>query len=110
MRRSADVIADVYLSSPSVSVAAERLGVSRATLYRYLSRADVREAIEAHRRQVLEYLMSQMQSLVGDAVGVLRRLMASDDERVALSAAREVLQFVSRRLPEGQGESVVITP
>lgn len=109
MRRSADVIAEVYLSSPSVSVAAERLGVSRATFYRYLSRTDVREAIEAHRRQMSEYLMSQMQGLVVDTVGVLRRLMASDDEKVALSAAREVLQFVSRRLLVEREESVVIT-
>ena len=89
-------IVDAIYESPTISEAAARLKISRRTVYRYLQRADVQAELRAraqHARTVSELRWNE---LLHDALTALRELLAHDDARTRLAAAREVFRVFYR--------------
>lgn len=100
MRCTSERVAEVYLSSSSVVEAAQRLHVSRATLYRWLAREDVQQAIHEIQRQLRESIHHELILLARRAIQVLHDCLESDDERVRLNAAKLVLVRLDEKAPQ----------
>jgi hypothetical protein len=80
------------LSQPSIRRAAEKAGVSDRRLRSWLKDDPVFQAAYRDARQkMLEHALSRLQATTGAAVTVLRRLLRTSDEKVALSAAVGVI-------------------
>ena len=93
-------IASLLVGS-NVTEAAEAAGVARATVSGWLNHDPGFAAELANRRAELwEANRDQLRSVVDAAVKALRVLLADDDARVRLSAARAVLAAVPASWPE----------
>jgi AcrR family transcriptional regulator len=89
-----DRIVRALIEARTIEEAAQRAGVSRATLYRYLSRAEVREKVEALREQQQQLLLMQLTQLHAKSLERISELLDSEDERIRLQACRELLRLL----------------
>ena len=75
------------VESPSVVEAAEKCGLSKETLFRYLKEPEFTKEYRALRRQTVENAISEIQQATSDAVTTLKRNLtcgkASDENRAA---------------------------
>jgi hypothetical protein len=96
LRRQESAIA-ALLSQPSIRKAAEKAGVSDRRLRAWLKEdAQFQEAYRDARQKMLEHALSRLQATTGAAVTVLRRLLRTSDEKVALSSALGVIDRATR--------------
>ena len=95
-RRQAVVI-QLLISEKTLCAAAERAGIARSTLYRWL-RADPNFKAELQRqvRDHTEQAAIELKSSLGAAVGVLRSLLSSDNDSLKLRAAVEILAHCTK--------------
>jgi len=84
------------LGSRTVQDAARSAGVGRSTLYSWLQNEAFRAELTRRRDEVFDMAVSRLKGLVGEAVEGLGELVHSDDERVRLSACRDVLVLAVR--------------
>ena len=75
----------------SVAQAARKVGVAKATGYRWSKKPEVCQAVEDFRRSVLQMACNRMINITGKAVETLGQLLDSKSEPIRLSAARAVL-------------------
>jgi transposase-like protein len=87
------------LSEPSVDAAAKKIGVSPATLYRWLDEPAFRDRYRGARRQVLDHAVTALQQAASDAVAALREV-ANDQQQPAprVSASKAILDQAFRGL------------
>ena len=69
------------------------VGISRATLYRWLQEPDFRETLDRLRKEVLHVAEIEAQSMAQDAISVIFELMQSGSQRVRLDAALAALRL-----------------
>ena len=84
------------LSEPTTKAAAEKAGISRTTLYRYLAEPCFQEALAQQQRQVLRASAARLAALLERALDVLGETMASDEADSRLKAAALVVRHVAR--------------
>jgi hypothetical protein len=72
---------------------AERLGIGRRTLVRWNKRDDFRRRVTELRSQMTRAACGRLAEAMTEASEVLSSLMRGDDERVKISAARDVLRI-----------------
>jgi hypothetical protein len=84
------------LQQPTVALAAAACGLSEATLQRWLRLPPFAARYRAARRRLLEAGIGRLQEHAGAAAERLRMLVASGDERVALAAAKAVLDLATK--------------
>ena len=70
--------------------AAERVGVSEATVYRRLGEPDFRRRVTAARAVLLEEGIGRLVAATTEAADTLRSLLAAESESVRLAAAKAV--------------------
>ncbi len=86
------------LTHRSMKEAALAAGVSETTLWRYTRDDKFSRRLRAARREAFDHTVTQLQAASGEAVAVLRELMAKEDAPAAarISAARTVLDYAAR--------------
>ena len=83
----------LVVESGGFSAAARQLGISRATLYRWLQEPDFRETLDRLRKEILHVAEIEAQSMAQDAISVIFELMQSGSQRVRLDAALAALRL-----------------
>lgn len=99
MKVSAFEVAEAIVSEPSLRKAAQRLGLSRQAVSKRARGKRVQMLVQELRAEQLAKLRSEIRCAIGVGVQRLRRLIESDDERVALKAIE-----VALRLYTGDGD------
>jgi DNA-binding MurR/RpiR family transcriptional regulator len=85
---------DALLATPTITAAAERAGVGRATLYRYMGDADFAAVYREERAALVDQAVAGLQKLSIGAVSVLERNFQAENRHVQLRAARTALEFM----------------
>jgi uncharacterized protein (UPF0147 family) len=83
------------LSKPSITEAAKDLGMSPATIFRWLQDKEFHAAYMKARRDSVKNAVAKLQSSAGEAVEVLTEIMKDQTKPsfVRLSAAKSVLEL-----------------
>jgi hypothetical protein len=83
------------LSQPSISVAAKKVGVGEKTLFRWLQLDEFQRAYKASRRRIVDQTITQIQSVMSEAVQALLNVMSDDAAPASakVSAARALLDI-----------------
>ena len=82
------------LVAPSVTAAAQQIGVNENTLLRWLKDEDFQAAYREARRAVVQHAIVQVQHATGEAVETLRSVMQAADAPASakVSAAKTILE------------------
>jgi transposase-like protein len=86
------------LSSPSISEAAKAVGISEATLWRWLQRSDFQHAYREARNRLIEQALARLQQATGEAVATLRRNLTSGKASVEVRAAQIILEQATKAI------------
>ena len=84
------------LSAPSVGQAAKKVGLSKATLYRWMQEPDFRTALRSARREIVDATIGRLQAVTTEAVTALHKALTCHTPTVRVSAARAILGFSFR--------------
>lgn len=104
-------IAEVYLTSESLSEAARRLGISRPTLRKRLQSSNVQQAVQELERHYRDAVKHHLYRHARRAAQVLIDQLESDDPRIQIAAAKEILARVLDKTPSAkESEPIIITP
>ena len=90
---SDDRLALLIAAGKRVVDAAEEVGVSRRTAYRRHAHPEFRKKIRELRREMFDQALGTLAEAGVQAVGALKFLLGSADERVRLNAAKATLQL-----------------
>ena len=90
------------LESPSVLSAAERAGVGRSTLCRWLTLPVFRAALDRAKEETFTAAMARIASAAGEATNTLVKLLLAESEAVRLGAARAIIEAGSGHLDARQ--------
>ena len=103
--RRREALIAALLGTGTIGEAARQVGVSPATVYRWMRDADFIVAYRQARRRALEVAVGRLQALACDAVGALERNLATEaPAAVQLRAADIVLN----RRRGADGRSIVL--
>lgn len=91
--KNKDVAIAALVLGKSYAQAAKAAGVDARTLYEWRKREDFQADYRGARRRVVEDAYARAQAVMTKAVEKLNKLIDSENEQVALSAARAVLAF-----------------
>lgn len=80
------------LECPTITSAAEQVGVSERTLRRWLDEPDFLREFRTLRRQIVEGVVTRLQQSAGQAVDTLVRNLTCGIHPVEVRAATEILQ------------------
>jgi AcrR family transcriptional regulator len=78
--------------------AAERVGLSAATVYRRLGDPDFRRRVAAVRAELLEQAIGRLVDATTEAADTLRSLLTAESESVRHAAARTLLEQATKGL------------
>lgn len=95
------------ISSKSASEAAERAGVNRKTIYRWLNDDTFRAAFEEERDAVAQYARSGMRSLMLNALSVQAERLESDDPRERARAAQAIMDYDTKTARTHENQKVI---
>lgn len=84
------------LGTSSIKRAAERVGITERTAYRWRKLPHFREAFREARRDVHENAVGILQNYSGTAAATLVKLLDSDNDHVRARAARIILDQAAR--------------
>lgn len=94
-RKQEQAIAALLVEA-TIRDAAASVGVSEATLWRWMQRADFRSAYRAARRQVVEHAVAHLQRATADAVAGLARNLTCGVPSVEVRSAGAILSWAVR--------------
>ena len=81
------------LTTSTISEAAEKSGLGRRTIHRYLEDRAFSEAYNSARHRLVEETIAGLQKIGTEAVGVLHDALEDPDVNARIRAARAVLDF-----------------
>lgn len=88
-----EILMDALLHSPDVTAAAEKAGVSPATVYRWLKEADFAAELKQKRDAMLDSAIESVKCYSGKAADTLAGMLVSNDERLRRMAAKDLLDY-----------------
>lgn len=93
--RKEDAALVALISEPTLREAANKAGISEATLWRWLQDPEFQEKYRTARRQAVSQSITQLQKISSEAVETLREVMNSKETPPAsrVTAARAVLEM-----------------
>jgi hypothetical protein len=91
-----DLLAVALAAGQEVADAARSARLSERTAYRRLADPDFRRRVAELRGRAVDRALGRLSGTMAQAADRLKALLDSDDERVALAAARAVLEFGHR--------------
>ncbi len=86
------LFAILVASGKSVAAAGRIAGVSRATGYRWAKQPNFRKRVQGIRHEAISQAAGSLSDSTVEASKTLRRLLRSNNEGIALAAARTILQ------------------
>jgi hypothetical protein len=86
---------ELLLQGMSDEQAARQLGVDRTTIFRWRKTVAFQRELDRRRRRLWDQSAGQLQALVGPALAILQKQLASDDPKIALRAAAVLLRFAT---------------
>lgn len=87
------------LESRDLKEAAEKVGVSEVTLWRWLRREDFRNAFRELKKEAVSLAISRIQQVCGEAVETLREVMTlGKGEAPRVQAAKAILELALKAL------------
>jgi hypothetical protein len=86
---------ELLLRGSSDQEIATHLGVDRGTVFRWRKSVAFQREMVRQRHELFERSASEIQSLIGPALKILRTQLASDDPKTALRAAGTLLRFAT---------------
>ena len=94
MRHKQECAIAALLVAPSVTAAAQQIGVNENTLLRWLKDAAFQSAYRDARRAVVQHAIAQVQQATGEAVETLRNVMQDPAAPASarVSAAKAMLE------------------
>tara|TARA_B100000315_G_scaffold208387_1_gene203651 strand:+ start:150 stop:518 length:369 start_codon:yes stop_codon:yes gene_type:complete len=93
LSRKQDAAIGALLSHPTISAAAQSVGLGEATLRRWLKEPDFLGAYRATRRDALEHCVVLLQKAGSAAVEALQQSLQATSEGVRLRAACAILDY-----------------
>ena len=93
LTRKQDAAIGALLSHPTISAAAQSVGLGEATLRRWLKEPDFLGAYRATRRDALEHCVALLQKAGSAAVEALQQSLQATSEGVRLRAACAILDY-----------------
>ena len=93
LSRKQDAAIGALLSHPTISAAAQSVGLGEATLRRWLKEPDFLGAYRATRRDALEHCVVLLQKAGSAAVEALQQSLRATSEGVRLRAACAILDY-----------------
>jgi transposase len=93
-----EALVAALLTEPTQAKAAEKAGVSEATLYRWLALPEFRTAYRQVRRQLVEGTVGRIQQVTCKAVETLDRLLTCGNWSVEIRAVALALDYAIRGL------------
>ncbi len=93
LSRKQDAAIGALLSHPTISAAAQSVGLGEATLRRWLKEPDFLGAYRATRRDALEHCVALLQKTGSAAVEALQQSLQAHSEGVRLRAACAILDY-----------------
>ena len=96
LERKQELAIIALLTEPTVEEAAQAVGVSPVTLWRWMQLEDFRAQYRAARRQALENAVAQLQRTAGEAIEALRRNLACGVPSVEVRAAQVILEQAAK--------------
>lgn len=83
------------LEQPSIKQAAQSVGISEVTLFRWLQEPEFQRAYREARYRVVEQAISRLQQVSGEAVDTLREIMRDTEKppSTRVTAAKAVLEM-----------------
>jgi transposase len=99
-----DSVAILLARGVSVTAAAEKSGVGRRTITRWLAEHEFQGEIQRLRSELMNRATAQVAGTMTRAATRLRKLLASTDEQVALRAARAILELGPKLRDAGEIE------
>src|SRR5262245_13125075 len=99
------------LVAPSVTAAAQQIGVNENTLLRWLKDGDFQAAYREARRAVVQHAIVQVQQATGEAVETLRQVMQAADAPASakVSAAKTILETAIKAVELEDLETRIVT-
>ena len=91
--RKRDSAIGALLSQPTISAAAEFVGIGEATLRRWLKEPGFLAAYRAARQDTLEHCVALLQKAGSDAVEAMQQSLQATSEGVRLRAACAILDY-----------------
>ncbi len=100
MKDEQDQVVTAVLSHPQLKDAAESLGINYTTLWRRMQDPELKSKISKARHALLINVMSELESVMGDAAASLRELFSGDPLFITpkdrLAAIRMALEMAFR--------------
>ena len=93
INRKQDAAIGALLVQPTLSAAAESVGIGEATLRRWLKNPEFLTAYRAARRDTLEHCVALLQKISCAAVEALQQSLQATSEGVRLRAACAILDY-----------------
>ncbi len=87
---------DALLATPTITAAAERAGVGRATLYRYMGDAGFAAVYREERAALVDQAVAGLQKIGVEAVVVLRGAFTEKNPHARIRAAKTALDMMFR--------------
>jgi transposase len=83
----------VIAAEPTIDGAAEKIGVTRKTIYEWLKREPFKQALEEARKEYVESAFRTMRLAAKQAADKIVKHMDCSDEKVSLRAAEDIIEF-----------------
>jgi transposase-like protein len=85
----------------SVEAVAERVGISRQTIHRWMLQPDFKAAVTAARRQAVQVVFDTLSQSVNQAAEKLTALVKSQTESICLRSCEILLRFAKEHIEIG---------
>ena len=95
------------VSSKSVSEAAELVGVSRTTIYRWMDDPTFRDEYDRQRDAVANFARKGMRALMLKALAVQAERLDSDDAKERARAAKEVFDYDTKTVTNHENQKLI---
>jgi hypothetical protein len=83
----------IMTAAPTIEGAAEKIGVTRKTVYEWLKQEPFKRALEESRKEYVESGFRTLRLAAKQAAGKIVNHLDSSDEKVSLRAAEDIIDF-----------------
>jgi len=88
----------IIVQEPTVEGAAEKIGVTRKTIYEWLKQDSFKQALEVARKDYVESAFRPLRLAAKHAADKIVKHVDCSDERISLRAAEDIIQFTQKAL------------
>ncbi|MSP40495.1 MAG: hypothetical protein EXR70_18550 [Deltaproteobacteria bacterium] len=88
----------IIAAEPTIDGAADKIGVTRKTVYEWLKQESFKQALEVARRDYVESAFRTLRLAAKRAAEKIVKHVDCSDERISLRAAEDIIEFTQKAL------------